>query len=485
VKAGASAGPAPERAGNPAAWFECSGCGCRIPFGEPVPLRCPAQIEGDDTDHVLVRRLDTAALELPRGDNPNPFLRYRTLFHAWHAARGLGWSDARYVALVEGLDEAVAEVDGHGFRVTPFFRAEELSDRLGFSAGSGIWVKDETGNVSGSHKARHLMGTLLELEVAEAARRAGEGPPAAPPALAVASCGNAALAAAVVARSAGRPLDVFIPPDADSTVVARLRELGARLEVCERRPGVGGDPTYNRLLEAMAGGALPFSCQGNLNGFAVEGGETLGWEMAAGLAAAGARLDRVFVQVGGGALAAAVGAGLAEARALGVTVGPGHFHAVQTLGAHPLERAYTRLAARIASGESPAAALSYAARHRSEFMWPWEEEPRSIAHGILDDETYDWLAVVRAMLDTQGSPVVVDEATLVEANDLAVSTTGIDVDHTGSAGLAGLLAMRRSGAIDPAETVAVLLTGVRRTGHADPSPADGGRFASSPKEERS
>jgi threonine synthase len=488
VRPGASTDPAPERAGKPAAWFECSGCGHRIPPGQPVPLRCPAAADGDDTDHVLVRRLDTSALEFPRGGEPNPFLRYRTLFHAWHAARGLGWSDADYVNLVERLDAAVAAVDGHGFRVTPFFRAAELSDRLGFSAGGGVWVKDETGNVSGSHKARHLMGTLLELEVAEAARRAGRGAPAAPPPLAVASCGNAALAAAVVARAAGRPLDVFIPPDADPVVVARLRDLGARLEVCERRPRVGGDPTYNRLLEAMAGGALPFSCQGNLNGFAVEGGETLGWEMAAATAATGARLDRIFVQVGGGALAAAVGAGLAEARALSAAVAPARVHAVQTYGAHPLERAYARVAARVSAGESPATALAFAARHRSQFMWPWEEEPHSIAHGILDDETYDWLAVVRAMLDTDGSPIVVDEATLVEANDLAIAATGIDVDHTGSAGLAGLLAMRRSGAIEPTESVAVLFTGVRRFGHAAssaPTPAADGRSASPPKEERS
>ncbi len=507
MKAETPAEPVLARAEGRAAWFECSGCGHRLAPGEPVPLRCPASTEGDDVDHVLVRMLDTAALAFPRGDEPSPFVRHRTLFHAWHAARGLGWSDADYIALVERLDEAVAAVDGHGFRVTPFFRAAELSDRLGFSGGGGVWVKDETGNVSGSHKARHLMGTLLELEVAEAARRGADGgapgtggvggpgdapgpggAPGTPPPFAVASCGNAALAAAVVARAANRPLDVFIPPDADPAVVARLRELGARLEVCERRPGVGGDPTYNRLLAAVAEGALPFTCQGNLNGFAVQGGETMGWEMAAGLETGGARLDRVFVQVGGGALAAAVGGGLAEARALGAAVGPGRFHAVQTHGAHPLERAYEHVAARVRAGETPAAALAFAARHRSQFMWPWEEEPQSIAHGILDDETYDWLAVVRAMLETGGSPVVVDEATLAEANDLAVSTTGIDVDHTGSAGLAGLLAMQRDGAIDPAETVAVLFTGVRRSGHAagaTPSTAADGPSSSPSREERS
>ena len=121
-------------------------------------------------------------------------------------------------------------------------------------------------------------------------------------------------------------------------------------------------------------------------------------------------------------------------------------------------------------------------------MWPWEEEPHSIAHGILDDETYDWFAVVRAMFDTGGSPIVVDEETLAEANDLARSTTGIDVDPTGSAGLAGLLHLVREGAVDPAETVAVLFTGVRRStddATTSPSPATDGRSASPPKEARS
>jgi threonine synthase len=106
--------------------------------------------------------------------------------------------------------------------------------------------------------------------------------------------------------------------------------------------------------------------------------------------------------------------------------------------------------------------LTFAARHRSEFMWPWEEEPVSVAHGILDDETYDWLAVVRGMLASGGSPVVVDEDTLRRANDLGRETTAIDVDHTGSAGLAGLLALREREEVGGHDRVGILFTGVRR-----------------------
>jgi threonine synthase len=193
---------------------------------------------------------------------------------------------------------------------------------------------------------------------------------------------------------------------------------------------------------------VPFTCQGNLNGLAVEGGYTLGWE----LASTGVDLDRVIVQVGGGALASAVFAGLEEG---GRTP---RLDTVQTEGAWPLRRAYTAVAAR--GGES---ALPYARRHRHEFMWPWEEEPHSVAHGILDDETYDWLAVVDGMLRSHGRPLVVDERVLVGANALARVTTGIPVDPTGSAGLAGLIALRELGAVEDDERVALLFTGNDRS----------------------
>ncbi len=337
------------------------------------------------------------------------------------------------------LDEAVAEVDGHGFVETPFLRSGPLSELLGFSEAGGVWVKDETGNVSGSHKARHLFGVLCYLEACERAGLTRRRPE-----LAIASCGNAALAAAVVAAAGGRTLRVFVPPDADPVVLERLERLGARLETCPR-DGEPGDPTYRRLLAALEQGALPFTCQGNLNGLAVEGGYTLGWE----LAAAGVPLDRVVVQVGGGALASAVAAGLREGG-----LAP-RLDTVQTEGAAPLARAYEAVLAR--------GGLAGAARRRSAFMWPWETEPHSVAHGILDDETYDWLAVCEAMLASGGRAVVVDEDTLLTANAAAHASTRIPVDHTGSAGLAGLYALRAAGEVGDDEKVAVLFTGAVRT----------------------
>ena len=255
---------------RPASRLVCSGCGASPAATDPYPFACPNGRPGDGIDHVLRRELDTAGVSYPSGlDEPNPFLRYRTLLYPYHLARAGGLSDQAFCALVADLDLSVAEIDGHGFEATPYARHDALSAALGFTPGGGVWVKDETGGVAGSHKARHLFDVALQLEVAE---RLGLADPGERPRLAVASCGNAALAAAVVAAAAGRSLVVFVPADADSTIVGRLEELGAEITVCERDP-LPGDPTYRRLLEEIAAGALPFTCQGNLNGLAVEGGD--------------------------------------------------------------------------------------------------------------------------------------------------------------------------------------------------------------------
>jgi threonine synthase len=458
----------------------CAGCGAQAPSVEQdaYPFRCSRADQDDGVDHLMARVLDTVSIVFPLGDEPNPFVQYRLLFHSYHVARTHGMTDDDYVALVRSLDEEMARVDGRGFRITPFARSAALSEHLGFATDGGVWVKDETGNVSGSHKARHLMGIMIYLQVLERIGLVRRPLPL----LAIASCGNAALAAAVVARAAGRALRVFIPPDAPPAVVDRLAQLGAQMTVCRRDPGVRGDPCYLQFREAVRTGALPFCCQGVANGLTIEGGETLGYEM---IAAQGVpALDRVVIQVGGGALASAVIQSFTEGVALGISTRLPRFCTVQTRGAFPLKRAYDRLAHRMLDtvtrdgGRSDEATadllarrfpsallqreLHYAAAHRSAFMWPWEEEPRSIAHGILDDETYDWFAIVTGMLASGGDPVVVDERLLVDAYDLARETTGINVDHTGAAGLAGLLQLARDGAVAPRENVAVILSGVQR-----------------------
>jgi len=423
--------------------FRCHGCGVTVDAARALPFRCPNADAADDVDHVLVAEPPEAAF--PSGGEQNPFLRYRTLLSSYRLARAAGLSDTAWSEIVEELDVGLIAVDGRGFRVTPMTEQKRLAAALGIK--NALWVKDETANVSGSHKARHLMGVMLYLRVLEIAGLP-VGRALRTHRLAIASCGNAALAAAVIARAADWPLDVFIPTDAGAAVKQALQDLGARIAVCERRPGETGDPCMKRFREAVAQGAIPFGVQGPENGLAVEGGCTLAFEMAEEFRRIGASPNSLFVQVGGGALASALAQGFTLARACGVLAKMPKLIAVQTASCAPLERAWNRL---------NSIDLAEAARHRSRFMWAWETTPSSLASGILDDETYDWWAVAEGMRTSGGQPVVVGEDAIARARDLAWSHTGIRASATGTAGLAG--AMSLPGAQG---AIAVVFSGVER-----------------------
>lgn len=424
--------------------YRCRVCGAEVDAGEPAPWRCPAAT-AQDRRHVLalVSGLDaptdqaegTAAI----AGEPNPFIAYgsRLAWHRFALERGMD-ADA-CDQLVRDTDDAVEAVAATGFRVTPFERSAGLSDALGLD----VWIKDETHNVAGSHKARHLLTILLQLQAAERLGVAGWSVRDRPP-LAISSCGNAAIAAATLAAAVDWPIEVFVPTWAPEPVLRRLHALRARITVCERRTAdPPGDPCVLRFREAVQAGAVPFSVQGPENVLCLDGGRTLGWELTDQAAAVGVRLDRVFVQVGGGALAGCVGAALVD-RSPATKL-----QAVQTEGCAPLERAWL-----LAGDDGGDAAARWA-----ELMWPWDD-PRSAADGILDDETYDWLAVFEGMRGTGGGPVVAREADVLAAHDLVHAHTTIDASVTGTAGLAGLLAMRDQ--LASGERVAIVLSGVTR-----------------------
>jgi threonine synthase len=301
-------------------------------------------------------------------------------------------------------------------------------------------AKVEAEGVAGSHKWRHLFGTLLALP--EADRRP----------LAIASCGNAALAAATLARAAERHLDVFVPDWADRPVLARLAALGAEVTVSSREPGERGDPCLRQFRAAVQRGSVPFSCQGTDNAMALDGGRTLGWELADQLG--GRAPDHVVLQAGGGALASCGVRALEEATRLGALDAMPRVHVVQAEGAAPLVRAWQRMA-RVASGLGWEAACAEGAKHPAEFMWPWAH-PHSVATGILDDETYDWLDIVGGVARSGGSIFPVTDDEMVAAAGKASATTGTPIGPTGAAGYAGVDALRRTGLTG---TFAVVLTG--------------------------
>ena len=418
--------------------YRCAACGHLVDIATPWAWRCP---NSSLTDRHHVLRLMGVHRQPALGTSP---LLDGDANLAWLSfARAHGMTDDATVALATEVDDAVRAVDGVGFHVTPFGRAEALSHAMGFSARGGVYVKDETGGVAGSQKARHLVAILLHLRVAESL---GIAPVAPRPSLAIASCGNAAMAAATLAASAEWPLDVFVPDWANPAVLTRLEALGANVVPCSRRANdPPADPCILRFREAVERGSIPFSVQGPENALCLDVGRSIAWEMAAQWA--DTPLDRLFVQVGGGAFATSIGDGFRGGYTPRLTV-------VQTEACAPFDRAW-HTAQRLGVDDI---GMDWDA-----CMQPWvsgDNGPQSLASGILDDETYDWVGIVENLVRSHGSSAVVSEAHVAEANALALAHTSIPVDPTGSAGLAGVLAQRAS--IGRDERVGVILSGVIR-----------------------
>ncbi|TDT17037.1 threonine dehydratase [Ilumatobacter fluminis] len=406
------------------AGWRCAVCGTTVDIAEPFTWRCPRATTADPYHVLHLLDVDASIVpdELGAADDENPFLRYGPRLAWWAFARANGMTVDACVALTN-------EVAG-AFRVTPF----ERSDALSADVGTGVWVKDETGNVAGSHKARHLASILLHLKAAERLRMSKNRQP-----LAIASCGNAALAAATLAAEADWPLDVYVPTWMDDAFGERLDGLGARIHRCERRDDdPPGDPAMLRFREARDQGAIPFTVQGPENAYCLDGGRTIGWEIADQAAAAGVELDRVVIQVGGGAFAASVGAGLGRSVRLDT---------VQAEGCAPLAEAWER-----------ATAIDQPHRYWSQVMRPWAD-PQSLADGILDDETYDWIADFDGMVESNGRPIVAAESDIERAHRLATDA-GYRVSATGSAGLAGVLTIADE--LHVHEHVVVVMSGVAR-----------------------
>lgn len=402
--------------------LRCVVCGEEIEISRACSWICSQATESDPF-HVLEFVDDAALPSIPIDDDePNPFVRYRERMGWWAFARSSGMSDADTVALARSV--------AGQFSVTPF----ELHDGVSESLGRPVWAKNETVGVSGSHKSRHLVGIMLHLIVAETL---GLLPQRAP--LAISSCGNAALAAAEVAASQSWPLEVFVPTWMDDAFGSGLDAHGATVNRCERADGVSGDPAMLAFRDAVASGSVPFSVQGPANAWCLDGGRTIGWEIRDQLRKAGVSPQAIYVQVGGGALATSLALGLGDDIPLVV---------VQAEGCAPLDRAL-QLAADVDAPEC----------HWSEIMTTWEA-PASLADGILDDETYDWISIFRALRRSGGRSVVAPELNIVRAHEI-VNTFGPPTSATGSAGVAGAITEVEMGVLDD-RPIVVLLSGAAR-----------------------
>ncbi|RPI00012.1 MAG: PLP-dependent lyase/thiolase, partial [Zetaproteobacteria bacterium] len=305
----------------------CPGCRREYSIASGI-FACPGN--RPDEEHALRRllpsgpELATAIERSWAAGGARTFDAFHPLVSGFHLLGADG-----YRRLLDGLTERLLRLEARDFRVTPLGDQPALASALGRHG--PLWVKDETGNVTGSHKGRHLMGSLLYLEAVrtlngERAKRV----------LAIYSCGNAALAAAAVARAGGYELHAFVPEDVDRRVASMLADRGAVVERISRSATGEGDPCYLAFRRAVTDrGWVPFACAGNDNWSNIEGGSTLGWELVMQLSDRSETIDSVVIQVGGGALARSIAQALDEACWAGRIATPPRVHVCQPEGGFP------------------------------------------------------------------------------------------------------------------------------------------------------
>lgn len=159
---------------------------------------------------------------------------------------------------------------------------------------SGLFLKAENLQVTGSFKVRPALAQLLELTEEE--RRRG---------VVTSSSGNFAVAAAYVARVLGISCTVVMMPSASEKKRKRAEALGARVVLCEDSYA-SRQETVRELVEKEDLVAIhPFDAPQ-----AILGNGTLGWEIVEQVAL----LQRIVVPVSGGGLLAGIATAVRQLR---------------------------------------------------------------------------------------------------------------------------------------------------------------------------
>jgi threonine synthase len=281
-----------------------------------------------------------------------------------------------------------------------------------------LFIKDESKNPTRSFKSR---GMAVAVSMA---RHLGATQLAAP------TAGNAGCALAAYGTSAGLPVFVAMPQDTPRSIVDECRGYGATVELV---PGFITD-AGRRVREHIAQtGAFDLSTL--KEPYRVEGKKTMGYELLFDM---GELPDAILYPTGGGTGLIGMWKAFDEMEALGWCGSKRpRMYSVQSAGCAPIVRAW--------EAHLPAAA-------------EWEH-PDTSAWGLRVPKAVGDRLMLRAIKDSQGGAIAVEEAQIEPAAAAIRSTEGIDAGPESGAALLALDLLVASGAIRPDERTVLFSTG--------------------------
>ena len=373
-----------------------------VPYSYATHLECSATGERHDIGRLqglsvagkpLLARYDLAALR-----------RERSRADIENRAPGLWrWQELLPVPQPEHI-VSLGEVE------TPLIELVKSERPVGFLP---PLVKDEGRLPTGSFKAR---GLALAVSMAQSfgVRR-----------VAIPTNGNAGAAMAAYAARAGMEAFCFCP---DDTPEVNLSEIALQGATVWRVNGLINDCARLVALGKERFGWFDMSTL--KEPYRIEGKKTMGLELAAQMRW---RLpDVVFYPTGGGTGLIGMWKGWQELAALGWIEGPmPRLVAVQSTGCAPIVRAFEAGA---------------------EIATPWENA-RTIASGIRVPAALGDFLILRALRDTSGFAVAVEDADIERARSVVAAQDGLLLSPEGAATYAAYLAATRTGQLRASDRV--------------------------------
>ncbi|HET7434638.1 MAG TPA: threonine synthase [Thermoanaerobaculia bacterium] len=298
---------------------------------------------------------------------------------------------------------------------------EGITPLLASRTQPNVYVKDESLNPTRSFKSRGMAAAVTM------ARKLGAKNLAAP------TAGNAGAALSAYGARAGMPVFVAMPRDTPQSIIDECRSYGAEVELVA---GVITDAA-KRVQQYIAerGG---FDVSTLKEPYRVEGKKIMGYELLDDL---GRLPDVILYPTGGGTGLVGMWKAFDEMQRLGwIGSERPRMWSVQSSGCAPIVRAFTQ-------------GLEKA---------PEWEAPQTSAWGLRVPRAIGDRLMLRALRDSGGGAIAVDETRIEAAAAALRKSEGIDAGpETGAAWLA-LETLRVEGAIRDGEAVVVFNTGANK-----------------------
>ena len=313
----------------------------------------------------------------------------------------------RYREILPADDEREIVTLGEG--ITPLLRSTQFEN---------VWIKDESKNPTRSFKSRGMAAAVTM------AKRLGAKTLAAP------TAGNAGAALSAYGARAGLPVFVAMPRDTPRSIIDECRGYGAEVELVA---GVITDAGKRVAQYIAANGGFDLSTL--KEPYRVEGKKIMGYELLEDL---GRLPDVVLYPTGGGTGLIGMWKAFDEMERLGwIGSERPRMFSVQSSGCAPVVRAFNE-------------GLETA---------PEWESPETGAWGLRVPRAVGDRLMLRALRDSKGGAIAVDESQIESAAAELRHTEGIDAGPESGAALLALRELQKTGAISGSDTVVLFSTG--------------------------